>query len=202
MINIERVIIPRLHLLVLCPVQSILHNVCWVYYSETRTPVFPLSEAGNFVLNRKRFVQGAHYTFVDVPSRFSTGWKNRLSKRRYVKNSISDFLEVSRRLGLRVWLCFKDFSPPVSVCIGGEALSRFFPRRSFIWVFVAGSTRSLRLSCVQFIVTFLNNFDSCNVFTVRWVDSRHNKWYTRLICSRFSSLVFQWLWFSIEWRHI
>ena len=32
-----------------------------------------------------------HFTpFVDVPSRFSTGWKNRLSKRHYIKCSTSD----------------------------------------------------------------------------------------------------------------
>ena len=107
--------------------------------------------------------------FTDVPSRFSTGWKNRLSKRRYVKYSTSDFLEVSRRLGLRVWLSFKDFSPPMSVCIGGEARSRFFAEEvlyGFSWP-AAPEVWSLRLSCVQFIVTFLNNFDSCNVFTVR-----------------------------------
>ena len=66
--------------------------------------------------------------FVDVPLRFWTGWKNRLSKRRYVKYSTSDFLEVSRRLGLWVLLCFKDFSPPMSVCIEGEARSRFSPK--------------------------------------------------------------------------
>ena len=114
--------------------------------------------------------------FVDVPSRFSTGCKNKLSARRYVKYSTSDLQEVSRRLGL---LSFKDFSPLMSVYIGGEARSRFFSLKGFLYGFswpAALEVWSLGLSFVQFIVTFLNNFDSCNLFTVRWVDSRHNRW--------------------------
>ena len=57
----------------------------------------------------------------------------------------------------------------MSVCIEGEARSRFFPEGvlyGFLWP-AALEVWSLRLSCVQFIVTFLNNFDFCNVFTVR-----------------------------------
>ena len=52
----------------------------------------------------------------------------------------------------------------MSVCIGGEACSRFFLREvlygslyGFSWP-AALEDWSLRLSCVQFIATFLNNF--------------------------------------------